>query len=213
MTPEESIAWKPDLPGGSTDILPFYDWLAERLPAGGKFLEVGNFFGRSIAYMGLRRPDLVLVTCDPHTDEWDDAGERLPVGPDRERRDKYGGMHEAFKAGLEEHAPGLYARLHHIREPSATGLAQLAGASVDACFLDGDHTVPGLLADISHAKRITKPGGIIAGHDCHIAAWGSEVTRAVRLAFGVGGYELAPWPYPREGWEPGCSSVWYAEQW
>ena len=115
--------------------------------------------------------------------------------------------------GLEEHAPGLYARLHHIREPSATGLAQLAAASVDACFLDGDHTVPGLLADISHAKRITKPGGIIAGHDCHIAAWGSEVTRAVRLAFGVGGFELAPWPYPREGWEPGCSSVWYAEQW
>lgn len=247
MTPEESIAWKPTLPGGSTDILPFqvehFATPSPVLPLGGVYLEVGSFFGRSICHMGLLRPDVRLVVCDPWTDEWEDAGETLPIGPDRERRDKYGGMYEAFVAGLREHAPelldgmrlldlrgvavvdGLYridmqrlTRLTILRGPSQHALpAALPAASVDVAFLDGDHTLEGLAADITQARRVVRPGGLIAGHDYHASYWGSPTTLAVErellLSPGAKGYKLAPWPYEREGWDAGHSSVWYADSW
>jgi SAM-dependent methyltransferase len=206
MTPEESIAWKPEWPGGSTDILPFYDTLCP--PMGGTVVEIGCFFGRSIGFLALRRPDLVLLCVDPWDDEWVDAGEQLPVGPDRERRDKYGGMFAAFKATLEEHAPGVFERLDIRRGYSKDRLAEISDASVDVCFIDGDHTTEGVRCDIQHAKRIVKPGGIIAGHDYHVQRWGGPVTLGVQAEFGDH-YQLAPWPYDREGWEPGHSSVWY----
>lgn len=236
---EDSQAWRPSLPGGSVDILP---WQCERfatpssvLPEGGIYLEVGNFFGRSLVHMAELRPDVRIIACDPWAEEWYDAGERLPVGPDRARRDKFGGMYEAFLAGVREHSPGLLEgmychdlregeltpmvvaanglpRLTVLRGPSARALSVLPDACVDVAFLDGDHTVPGLLEDIRQAKRITKRGGLISGHDFHDPAWGSEVTRAVRLAFGSG-YALAPWPVEREGWSKGACSVWYAETW
>lgn len=216
-TPEQSAAWHPDHPGGSTDILPFYEWLAERIPHGASFLEVGCFFGRNTSYMALRRHDLHIICCDPHTDDWEDAGETLSVGPDRELRDKCGGLHEAFRLMLKKHAPGAYDRIEFIREPSADGLKRVRDASVWACFLDGDHSYDGLTSDIDHALRITTPGGIISGHDYHVQHWGSATTRAVRDALlfrrGAKGYKLAPWPVDREGWEPGHSSVWYADEW
>lgn len=225
MTPEESIAWNPSHPGGSTDILPFFrDVLLPRIPHGGTYLEVGVFFGRSLAFVGKERPDLRLIACDQWLDEWEDAGEKLPVGPDRERRDLYGGMYNAFRVIMMEHAPEVMTgakrpggAVRILRGNSAQKLGELPDASVDAAFLDGDHTHVGLLADIHHAKRIVKPGGIIAGHDFHDPKWGSDVTRAVRDEFlfkvGAKGYELAPWPVDREGWSPGYSSCWYVKRW
>ena len=208
MTPEESIAWHPGHPGGSTDILPWQESIADEIPMGGTYVEIGCFFGRSISYIGLRRPDLHLVCVDPWTNEWDDAGERLPVGPDRDRRDQYGGMFEAFRATLTEHAPGVFERLDIRRGRSDERLPELATASADVVFIDGDHTRAGVRFDIQEARRIVKPGGIIAGHDFHVQSWGGPVTLAVQDCFGQD-YELAPWPYAREGWEPRCSSVWY----
>lgn len=205
MTPEESIAWKPEWPGGSTDILPFYDTLCP--PIGGVVVEIGCFFGRSIGFLALRRPDCHLIAIDMWQNEWDDAGERLPVGPDRERRDKYGGMFEAFRATLQEHAPGVFERLDIRRGRSDERLPEIPDASVDVCFIDGDHTRSGVRYDIQQAKRIVRPGGIIAGHDFHVQHWGGPVTLGVQDEFGDD-YRLMPWPLEREGWEPGRSSVW-----
>jgi predicted O-methyltransferase YrrM len=244
VTPEESIAWKPTLPGGSTDTLPaMRDILLPLVPSGGTYLEVGSFFGRSLTFVGQERPDLRLISSDQWENEWQDAGETLPVGPDRERRDRYGGTYEAFLATLQEHAPELFAgmktldigtvmspddvlfkltmppvsRLTVLRGPSQRMLRLIPDASVDLCFLDGDHTRSGLLADIEEAKRITKPGGCISGHDFTQVSWGGDVQAAVRDAFlfkvGARGYLLAPWPVERMGWERGHSSVWFVTKW
>lgn len=250
MTPEESIAWRPELPGGSTDILPFqaehFAKPSAVLPLGGVYLEVGCFFGRSACHIAELRPDVHLICCDPWADEWQDAGETLPLGPDRERRDKYGGMFEAFLAGLRDHAPSLYgeyaahlsdhyrpedmrrngaltreelslSRLTILHGSSREMLAMLAAGSVDVAFLDGDHTLEGLAADITHARRVVRQGGLISGHDFHAAYWGSPTSLAVErellLSPGAKGYKLAPWPYEREGWDAGHSSVWYADEW
>ena len=216
MTPEESTAWHKGHPGGSFDILPsLRDLLLPRVPSGGTYLEVGTFFGRSLSFVGAERPDLHLVAIDQWLDEWDDAGERLPVGPDRERRDKYGGMFKAFVGTMQEHAPDVLSRATVLRGRSIEILRTLAAASADLVFLDGDHTYDGLKADIEEGLRIVRPGGILAGHDFTRVSWGGDVQRAVRdmLLFRVGGkgYELAPWPVEREGWESGSCSVWYAK--
>lgn len=224
MTPEESTAWRIDLPGGSFDILPFFrDFALPRVPEGGSYLEVGSFFGRSACFVGLERPDIRITVVDPWADTWEDAGEQLPVGPDRERRDKYGGMFEAFLAGVKEHAPELLTGdrpggpLVIRRGFSRDVLPHIPDHSVDFSFLDGDHTLQGLKFDVASARRITKPGGLIGGHDLHCAAWNSPTTQAVReelvLRPGAKGYKLAPWPYEREGWEPGHSSVWFCTDW
>jgi Methyltransferase domain len=239
MTPEESIAWKPTFPGGSTDILvAMRDILLPRVPSGGVYVEVGCMWGRSLSFVGLERPDLKLVAVDPWDNEWDDAGERLPVGPDRERRDKYGGMYEGFLATMTEHAPTLVAdmlaydlrsidssvapmaqplptRLTVLRGKSKGALTAIPDHSVDLAFLDGDHTYDGLKADIEEGLRIVRPGGVLAGHDFTQVSWGGAVQAAVRdmLLFRVRakGFDLAPWPAEREGWEHGYSSVWIAK--
>ena len=207
MTPEESIAWHPGHPGGSTDILPFYESIADEIPSGGTFVEIGCFFGRSISYIALRRSDLRCVCVDPWTNEWDDAGERLPVGPDRVLRDLHGGMFEAFRATLQREAPGVFESLTIMRGRSDQRLPEVPSKSADVVFVDGDHTRAGVRFDIQEAKRIIKPGGIIAGHDFHVQSWGGPVTLAVQDEFGDD-YTLMSWPHAREGWEPGCSSVW-----
>jgi len=214
------------------------DLLLPLVPQGGTYLEVGSFFGRSLSFVGLERADLRLISVDQWLNEWDDAGERLPVGPDRELRDKHGGMFEAFWAMLMAHAPeilaGGYSIVHEaatlepdfVLEPSPFKILRggsremlklVPDASVDLTFLDGDHTYDGLLADIEEARRITKPSGVIAGHDFTQVSWGGDVQRAVRDAFlfkvGARGYLLAPWPVEREGWENGHSSVWYVTKW
>ena len=208
MTPEDSIAWHPSHPGGSTDILPWlFDLALPLIPDGGTYVEIGTFFGRSLSFVGLSRPDMSLVAVDPWTNEWEDAGEHLPVGQYRELRDKYGGMFEAFRAMLEQHAPGVFERTLIIRAPSADGLKEIDDETVDLCFIDGDHTKEGVESDIRQACRIVKTGGIIGLHDC---GWRGPPWQAATEMLPHG--QLAPWPVEREGWEPGCSSVYWARR-
>jgi predicted O-methyltransferase YrrM len=203
MSPEESVAWHSAHPGGSTDILP---WLADvalpRTQQGGTYLEIGSFFGRSISFVGVTRPDLSLIAIDPWTNEWDDAGERLPVGPYRELRDRFGGMYEAWCGMLDEHAPDVRERVLAIRKPSAEGMLELDDESVDLILVDGDHKKEGVIADIQASLRVCKTGGIIGFHDC---GWRGPVYQAVSELLPAA--KFAPWPVDREGWEPGCSSV------
>jgi hypothetical protein len=203
MTPAESTAWHSAHPGGSYDLLPFFEDIALPLvPHGGTYLEIGSFFGRSISFVGLARPDLNLIAIDPWTNEWDDAGERLPVGPDRVLRDKYGGMFEAWAACLDLYAPGVRERVRVIRAPSSEGMALLEGGSVDLVLVDGDHSFEGVRADCVEAVRVCKPGGIVANHDC---GWAGPCWKATLET--MPDARFAPWPEAREGWEPWCSSV------
>jgi hypothetical protein len=202
MTPEESIAWHPTHPGGSTDILPFYAQVAPALPKGGTFVEIGSFFGRSLSFMGTLRPDLQLWAVDPWADQFIELGEVLPVGPDLELCREHGGLFPAFLAMMQRHAPEVLARTRVVRAPSSVGMRVIDRA--DMVFIDGDHAQDAVRADIAEALRVVVSGGIIAGHDY---CWGNAVSRAVKDAFPS--HRLADWPVPREGWEPGHSSVWW----
>jgi hypothetical protein len=202
---EASAAWHPTHPGGSTDILPFYEEISKLIPVGGCAAEVGSFFGRSLSFLGLLRPDLDLWAIDQWEDTFVDAGETLPVGPDKALCDKHGGLFLAFLAQMQEHAPSVLAKAHVVRAKSSDGLKVLPAQSCDFIFIDAGHSYNEVILDIAIAQTKMKHGGVIAGHDY---CWGNDVTRAVKSL--LPNHELASWDEPREGWESGKSSVWFA---
>jgi predicted O-methyltransferase YrrM len=147
-----------EIPGWSSDILPFYDFIQKRVPQGGLFVEVGVFLGRSLAYMGEIRPDLTwLYAIDPFVE--------LPyMADDPAHRDiiKRWGLHGAFIHMMQTHMPqqvqqrvvvlmGEYQKLTH--------------PLVDLVFIDGDHSFEAAYGDIEHASKLLKPEGVISGHD------------------------------------------------
>ena len=158
MTLEESRAWRPEHPGWSIDILPFYEMLAQRIPKGGSFAEVGVFLGRSIRFMAERRPDLKIFAIDP----WADGESQGYTGPceHAEYIAKHGSLFRAFLASM----PGDVLDRLHILRATADDL-ELVGVQLDALFLDGAHDFASVRKDILVFGPCVRSGGIIAGHD------------------------------------------------
>jgi Methyltransferase domain len=203
ISEEESRAWRPDLPGWSTDILPFFSSIHAEIPRGGVYVEVGVFLGRSLAYMGELRPDLALCAIDPWSSEpsrgFDGLADRA------ESVLAFGGLYEAFLHHMGVHAPAVLARTRLIRDLSVPGMASLSDRSADMVFLDGAHDSQSVEEDIVAAKRILKPGGILSGHDY---CGDNGIMEAVQKV--VGYPQLMPWygiAYP--GWLPGHGTCWH----
>lgn len=162
MNLEQSTAWRPELPGWSRDILPFYTRLAKRIPHGGTFVEVGVFLGRSLTYMATIRPDLDIWAIDPWEDGANPPG-YLGMGEFAHLNDKYGGLFPAFLGIMQEHAPDVLKRIHVVRARS-TDIVLTNPA--DAVFIDGEHDYESVRADIRHWEEQIKLDGILCGHDC-----------------------------------------------
>lgn len=183
----ESIAWHPEHPGFSEDILPFYFAIEALIPKGGLFVEAGVFLGRSLAYMGTIRPDLQLVAIDA----WSESS----LKPSHGDRATYG----AFM----KHMAPFSNRLTVIQDDSSTAIASLAG--VDAIFIDAGHDYPEVRKDIAAARLVVKPGGIISGHDY---AGDNGVCQAVHEAFG-GRHQLGDFDVELPGAKPGKGRCWW----
>ena len=52
-----------------------------------------------------------------------------------------------------------------LKLPSVEGAAQIANASLDFVYIDGDHTYAGVKADILAWRPKLKPGAVIGGDD------------------------------------------------
>ncbi len=171
----ESVAWRPEHPGFSEDILPFYFAIEHLIPKGGLFVEAGVFLGRSLAYMGTIRPDLQLVAIDAWSDD--------SLAPSHGNRATYAEFMRLM-------AP-FANRLHVIQDDSSTAIASLLPC-VDMIFIDAGHDYPEVRKDIEAARLVVKPGGIISGHDY---AGDNGVCQAVREAF-PGRYQISDWDGP-----------------
>ena len=177
-TVEESRAWRPEHPGWSHDILPFYTMLAELIPHGGTFVEVGVFLGRSLRYMAEIRPDINIWAVDP----WLDGESQGYTGPceHSEYVQKHGGLFRAFVASM----PDL-SRIHIHR-----GTSDTLDVIADAVFIDGAHDHESVDNDIYNAMLWRAK--FISGHDYN-PEWTPEdgkddgragVILAVQEAFG-----------------------------
>lgn len=62
---------------------------------------------------------------------------------------------------------------------SAAAAQYFANQSVDAVFVDADHSYDGVARDITAWLPKIKPGGVLCGHDFHSVHW-PGVVRAVQ---------------------------------
>lgn len=176
--------------GWSSDTEPFYAKLAETLPKGARFVEVGCLLGRSIACMGTLRPDLDLWAVDT----WDatDWGEPMTAIVRH-----HGGLWPAFLGEMRAHAPDVLDRLHVVRAKST----DVTIKRVDVVFIDACHEYEAVLADIEHWTPLVKRGGIVSGHDRQPDHPGVE--KAVSEHFTVSEVNVGPGEW---------SSVWYVRR-
>jgi len=181
------MTWQ-NIPGHSNDIEAFYAMLAKDetlLPHGATFLEVGVFFGRSLACIGSQRPDLDLWGIDV----WEDGeAEDHYGGPAfKQYAMERGGIFPAFLRSMMEEEPYVLTRTHVLRCPSL--LADPLAIAPDVVFIDANHSYDAVKADINHWLHSPRLR-IIAGHDYEPVHWGG-VVQAVNEAFG-GRHEMGP---------------------
>lgn len=186
MNYAESVAWRPEIEGHSLDILPWMVEIAPRIPQGGTYLEVGVYKGRSFRFMRELRPDLYMIAVDPWTDESVAAS--------------HGSGSEVYASFLETMRGTSYA--------SVVGtLADLSPCHPDFIFLDGDHNYPGVKADILVARKIIKPGGILAGHDYAGENGVVQAVNEIRLPVNVSDWDGPLLP----GAPPGKGRCWWVQ--
>lgn len=165
MSPEESIAWRPSLPGWSDDILPFYKRMARELgPGRPQCVEVGVAWGRSILFLAaellaLGKSQADLWAIDSWDPCWDYAPEATPRAAWRFPRP------HMLRTLLEHALPLELDMVHLVRAPSGRAARMFQGSSLDLVFIDGDQSFAGVAEDLAHWGPKMARGAVLAGHD------------------------------------------------
>ncbi len=161
---------------GWFDYEVFYKYLAELLPDGARFVEVGCWLGRSIAAMH---------------EFSEKAGKKFEIhvvdkfiGDLNSPSEVYAAILKAHNGNVEEHFRGNMKALglepNIIAADSATAAGAFTDGSVDCAFIDADHSAEAVAKDIAAWLPKIKPGGVLCGHDIDE----SGVASAVWNAFG-----------------------------
>ncbi len=163
---------------GWFDYENFYRYLAEELPDGARFVEVGCWMGRSIGAM-CEFIEKAGKSFDVHVvDKF--------TGDDDSTNALYQAILSAHNGSIESHfhdnmkALGLSDKITvHVKD-SWDAAADFEDASLDAVFIDANHSVEAVRKDIAAWLPKIKPGGMLCGHDIDE----SGVAAAVWGAFG-----------------------------
>jgi predicted O-methyltransferase YrrM len=136
---------------GLFDFERFYTWLAEVIPQGGKFIEIGVYRGRSVCFLAARRPDIEFTLIDPFVDDNPFAAvfnHEQMTGDESIRRIKT-----------------LIPNSIILRSTSEAAAFALPDEAYDAVFIDGDHGHESVMKDLVLYTSKIKRGGIVSGHD------------------------------------------------
>jgi len=167
--PNTSDSWRPEIPGWSTDILPFYARIAQECRDGECIVEVGVAMGRSLTFMAqelvrLGKLTVQLWGIDPWLAGW--------------KPDWYqSAMSQFVKAPPEE-----LEMMRLVRAPSRRASKMFLDQSVDCCFIDALHEYEYVREDIEAWRPKITRGGLLCGHDYGQGHTGVKV--AVDEAFG-----------------------------
>ncbi len=146
---------------GWFDYEDLYRELAQRIPDGGKFAEVGCWLGRSLgAFNAFAREagkSISLVAVDTF--------QGAPVnGEQAAILEAHGGnVEKVFRANMA--ALGLNEELTVIAGDSADSASQIDVETLDAVFIDASHEEKDVLRDIRAWFPKIKERGVVCGHD------------------------------------------------
>lgn len=164
---------------GWFDYEDFYRWLVEEIPAGGKFVEVGCWLGRSIAALHSFAQEagktLELSVVDTFQGKPANEQHRAILA-------QHGGnVMKAFMANTD----ALKVPMTIYPKGSPESASQFSDQSLDAVFIDGDHSYEAVRADIEAWLPKVKPRGILSGHDYDMQT-DPDVVRVVNNYFDGG---------------------------
>jgi predicted O-methyltransferase YrrM len=166
---------------GWFDYQTLYDFVAGVVPDGGRLVEVGCWYGRSVIYLAskLREQDK-LNTLVYAVDNW--AGSACDALDEYFAQQAAAGtpVYDKFRSNVE--ACGVAGLVQPVVADSAAAasLPLFRDQSLDFVFIDADHRYDAVVADVRAWKSKVKPGGILAGHDYNR----DDVYRAVRDVLG-----------------------------
>jgi hypothetical protein len=167
---------------GWFDFPDLYASLVERLAPGAHVVEVGGWKGQSAAFMGVEIANSGKAIQFDVVDTW--LGTKNEPEHQNDPDVKNGRLFETFLT----HTEPVRAHVRPVRLASVEAAATYPDASLDAVFLDGDHSTEAVVADCQAWWPKVKPGGILAGHD---RGWPS-VQKAVHAFGRFGGVRVRP---------------------
>lgn len=133
-----------------------YSEIVSKLPSGSRFVEVGSWLGMSCCYLGVEIINSgkdIKLDC---VDTWEGS-----VELENEPEIKNGTLYKNFLINIEP----LRRIIKPIKLPSIEASKMYEDNSIDAVYIDADHTRPHIEQDLKHWYPKVKPGGILSGHD------------------------------------------------
>lgn len=149
----------------SKEELKFLQECVGKLTRGSVVVEIGSHRGRSAIAMGKIAKDrgVLVYAVDPH----------LPFTGINGR--EFGPADLDYMYGaLVEHGVGESVFIVSLQSNKAA--MAWDDSSVDLLFLDGDHSVAAVRADVSAWSEKIRPGGLIAFHDSYLDVVGSAIS-------------------------------------
>lgn len=145
---------------GWMDYEALYDAFITNCREGGTLVELGNYCGRSLVYLGLQarkaEKDVRIFGAD--------LFQREPVPYHHEEVSEVGARWLQV-AAANIHRAGLADTVSLLQIDSARAARLFDDGSVDCCFIDACHELDFVQADIQAWWPKVKAGGIFAGHD------------------------------------------------
>lgn len=99
---------------------------------------------------------------------------------------------DRFYAETQERlAPFRHVRL--LRQFSVEAAKDFADGSLDFVYLDGNHNLPNVIADLTAWTPKVRVGGIIAGHDYAKHRWPNQIHVVQGVQAWTSAYDIRPW--------------------
>lgn len=167
---------------GYFDWEPLYEAIAERLPEGGAFCEIGCWRGQSLAFLLTRLQQLRKTVSVYAVDHFAGSLEESRLAAIAAVED----IESQCRANLD--AVGYPYTLR--AEKSVAAAAAFPDRSFDCVYIDGSHDFDSVVADLRAWLPKIKSGGLLAGHDLNQV----PVADALATVIGLDGVRAHPRP-------------------
>lgn len=136
-------------------------WLAIQAAQHKVIVEVGSWHGRSSrAIADGMPPDATLWCIDTFNGSSGEPGFH-DTAKLQEGDDAY--LH--FCNAMQDHIVAGRVKVLRMTSTNAASMLRTLGVKPDMIFIDGDHSLPGVTADLEHYHPLLAEGGVICGHD------------------------------------------------
>lgn len=86
-----------------------------------------------------------------------------------------------------------YKNVSFVRKFSVDAAKDVPNGSLDFVYIDGNHNIQNVIADLAAWTPKVREGGIIAGHDFVLHEWPNQIHVVQAVHAWTGAYSIKPW--------------------